>query len=217
MNNIEQSFRKNRFTISLILTCIGLLSAATQAMAHHPTGGKTPDNFFTGFLSGLAHPIIGLDHLAFIVAIGLLSVGFSTGALVPLGFVFTALAGTGIHLLQIDLPASEIVIAASAIAFGTMLLTQKRPNLPILATLASFAGFYHGYAYGESIIGASMLPLFAYLLGFSLVQYGIALLALLIGNWTRQKFTTPTISPIQIAGFVICSIGMVFLTTSLTS
>jgi urease accessory protein len=217
MKNSAKYFLKNRFTISLVLTCIGLLSAATGAIAHHPTGGRTPANFLEGFLSGLAHPIIGLDHFAFIVAIGLLSVGFSTGAFIPLGFVFTALAGTGMHLLKIDLPAAEIVIAGSAIAFGTMLLIQKRPNLPILATLASFAGFYHGYAYGESIIGAPITPLFAYLLGFSLVQYGIALLALLIGNSITQKFTTPTISPMRIAGFVIASIGMVFLTTSLTS
>lgn len=216
----KQQTAKNlsrRFAVSIFLVCAGLLSSAGQAMAHHAFGNEVPANFLEGFISGLAHPIIGLDHFAFVVAIGLLSVGFSVGALIPLGFVFTALLGTGAHLLEINLPAAEIVIAASAIAFGTMLLTQKRPSLSILATLASFAGFYHGYAYGESIVGADMTPLLAYLLGFSVIQYGVALLSLSIGNWVSQKFANPTVSPLRIAGFAICSIGTVFLTTAIFS
>lgn len=216
----KQQTAKNlgrRFAVSTCLVCVGLLSSAGQAMAHHAFGSKVPANFFEGFISGLAHPIIGLDHFAFVVAIGLLSVGFSLGVLIPLGFVFTALLGTGAHLLEINLPAAEIVIAGSAIAFGTMLLTQKRPSLSMLATLASFAGFYHGYAYGESIVGADMTPLLAYLLGFSVIQYGVALFSLSIGNWVSQKFANPTVSPLRIAGFAICSIGTVFLTTAIFS
>lgn len=208
-------FRGRRFAPILFLVCIGLLSAAGKAMAHHALAGKIPANFFEGFISGLAHPIIGLDHFAFIVAIGLLAVGLSRGALIPAGFILTALAGTGIHLLKLGLPGSEIIIAASAIAFGVMLLIQKRPNFIALTALASFAGLFHGYAYGEAIVGAQMTPLVAYLLGFSLIQYAISLLALLIGNWTKKKFTRQTFSPLQYAGFVICSIGTVFLTTSL--
>lgn len=40
---------------------------------------------------------------------------------------------------------------------------------------ASRAGYLHGYAYGESIIGAEETPLIAYLLGFSLMQYALVL------------------------------------------
>jgi urease accessory protein len=198
-----------------LLVCVGLLSAAQQAIAHHPLDGKIPTNFFEGFISGLAHPIIGLDHFAFIVAIGLLAVGFVRGALLPAGFVLMALAGTGIHLLKLDLPGTEIVIASSAIAFGIMLFTQTRPNFTGLLGLGAIAGLFHGYAYGESIVGASMTPLLAYLLGFSAIQYAIALLAFLIGNRLTQKFTHPTFSPLRLAGLTICSIGAVFLTTSI--
>ncbi len=204
-----------RFSASVFLVCVGLLSAASRAIAHHALGGKIPSNFFEGFVSGLAHPIIGLDHFAFIVAVGLLAVGLSRGALIPAGFILTALAGTAIHLLKLDLPGSEIIIAGSAIAFGVMLLLQQRPNFIALTAIAAFAGVFHGYAYGESIVGAQMTPLVSYLLGFSLIQYAIALLALLIGNWTKKKFTRPNFSPMQFAGFVICSIGTVFLTSSL--
>jgi urease accessory protein len=204
--------RGRRFTASLLLVCIGLLSAGGKAIAHHALDGKIPSNFFEGFVSGLAHPIIGLDHFAFIVAIGLLAVGLSRGALIPAGFVLTALLGTGIHLLGLDLSGTEIIISGLAIAFGVMLLIQKRPNFIALTALASFAGLFHGYAYGESIVGALQTPLLAYLLGFSLMQYAIALIALFIGKSIEQKFTN---SLMQFAGFVICSIGTVFLTSSL--
>ena len=48
---------------------MGFLMAPQPALAHHALGGRIPSNFFEGFLSGLAHPVIGLDHLAFVVAI----------------------------------------------------------------------------------------------------------------------------------------------------
>lgn len=203
------------YPISILgLVVIGLLSAAQRAMAHHATDGRMPANFFEGFMSGLAHPIIGLDHFAFIVAIGLLAVGLSRGAFIPAGFVLASLAGTGIHLLKLDLPGAEIIIACSVIAFGALLVAQKRLNFTWLVALASVAGLFHGYAYGESIVGAEMTPLFAYLLGFSVIQYAIALLALIIGNLTK-KFAHQTFSPMRLAGFAISAIGVVFLTTSI--
>ena len=38
--------------------------AIEPAFAHHVVGGKMPVTFMDGLLSGLGHPIIGLDHLA---------------------------------------------------------------------------------------------------------------------------------------------------------
>src|SRR6266705_841511 len=40
------------------------------AWAHHFMGGGPPETFAQGLLSGLGHPVIGLDHAAFIVAAG---------------------------------------------------------------------------------------------------------------------------------------------------
>ena len=49
-------------------------SLAAPAFAHHPLDGKIPSNLFEGFMSGLGHPVIGLDHLAFVIAVGLIAV-----------------------------------------------------------------------------------------------------------------------------------------------
>jgi urease accessory protein len=44
----------------------GLLATAGTASAHHLMGGRTPSTFADGILSGVGHPIIGPDHLAFL-------------------------------------------------------------------------------------------------------------------------------------------------------
>jgi urease accessory protein len=49
----------------------GLVATASTASAHHLMGGKTPSTFTDGILSGVGHPIIGPDHLAFLVALGI--------------------------------------------------------------------------------------------------------------------------------------------------
>ena len=56
---------------SVILMGAGLLATAGTASAHHLMGGKTPSTFADGILSGIGHPIIGPDHLAFLVALGI--------------------------------------------------------------------------------------------------------------------------------------------------
>ncbi|HET9176699.1 MAG TPA: HupE/UreJ family protein, partial [Pseudolabrys sp.] len=47
-----------------------LAHSATNASAHHVMGGRMPATFMDGFLSGLGHPIIGIDHFAAVVAVG---------------------------------------------------------------------------------------------------------------------------------------------------
>lgn len=204
-----------RFVGIAILIGLGLLSAASPAAAHHALGGRMPTNFFEGFLSGLAHPIIGLDHFAFVVAIGLLCIGQKNQFFIPAAFVIAAMAGTGIHLLRVDLPATEFFIAASVIVFGAMLAVSTKSHWLVLAGLGAIAGLFHGYAYGESIVGAQMTPLIAYLAGFSLIQYAIAMSACLMGKVVNQKFTNQFSTFRRLAGFAICAIGVVFLTNAI--
>jgi urease accessory protein len=213
MSKILQLFWRYLGAIATALT-IAFFAIPQPAYAHHAIGGKTPVNLFEGFLSGLAHPVIGLDHFAFVVAIGLLAVGQRRGALIPAGFVVAAMLGTVIHVFQIDLPAAEVAIAVSVIIFGAMLVWRDRPHWLITLGLGAIAGLFHGYAYGEAIIGAQMFPLFAYLLGFTLIQYGVALVAFLVGNLALQKSANSSPAWLRLSGLAICAIGVVFLTSS---
>jgi len=95
-----------------IAVALLVLLVAVPAYAHHPMGGVTPSSFGEGLLSGIGHPIIGIDHLAFVIGIGLAASFLSRGMAMPAFFVGATLLGTGIHLLAVNLPMVEIVISA---------------------------------------------------------------------------------------------------------
>ncbi|HIK32307.1 MAG TPA: HupE/UreJ family protein [Oscillatoriales cyanobacterium M59_W2019_021] len=207
-------YSKRFFNWIRVATAFGMvLLAASPAFAHHAFGGRTPANFFEGFLAGLAHPVIGLDHLAFVVAAGLLAVSRGT-VLIPIAFVVAALAGTGLHVASWDLPILELVIAASVLGFGALLAVRNAVPGWALAALAALAGVFHGYAYGEAIVGAQMNPLLAYLLGFTAIQLAISLGAYRIGKAVWQREGDRSSLPLQFAGFTICGMGAAFLASS---
>ena len=207
---------------------------AAPAMAHHPFGGQAPDNVFAGLLSGVGHPVLGFDHLAFVIAIGLLAAVLNRGITVLLAFLLAAVAGTGLHLAAVTLPASEWVISASVLLFGLLLVTRQRLSTPAVVALVALAGMFHGYAYGEAIVGAEPTPLVAYLIGLTGVQGAIAGAAYwvskraLVGDLAQQpqphgdgmtsnitsdmtSNITSGIASIRQAGFAICGAGAVLL------
>lgn len=143
-------------------------------LAHHPTGGKIPTTFFDGFLSGLAHPIIGADHLIFMVALGFCSFLVGRKLVLPLFFVAATLLGCFFHLQSFDFPYIEHSVSFSIIIFGLLIYFKDLRKNFFLIPLTLASGILHGYAYGESIVGAEASPLGAYLLGFGGIQLMLA-------------------------------------------
>lgn len=203
-----------RLWVVMVLGTIALLSISPPALAHHPLGGRLPTNVFEGFFSGLAHPVIGFDHLAFIIAAGLVGALIKRDMVIPIIFVFASLGGTGLHLLLIDLPAPEFVISASVLLFGMLLAWGKPLNLVLVSVVAAIAGLFHGYAYGEAIVGAEMTPLFAYLIGFATIQLTICLTAWKFGNLLLNGNTVQGLLRLRFVGFVICGVGAAFLSNA---
>ena len=161
----------DRRTVAL---AIAATAFATPALAHHPLGGETPSTLVHGLLSGIGHPVIGLDHLAFVVAVGIAATLTARPLLMPLAFVLATVLGTVVHLATIDLPLVEFAIALSVAGIGALLLSGLRVATGALAALFAVAGLFHGHAYGEAIFGAEATPLAAYLVGFGLTQWAIA-------------------------------------------
>ena len=193
-----------------------LIIGVEPAYAHHPMGGTTPANFGQGFLSGLAHPVIGLDHLVFVVAIGLLAaIKDRSGIFIPVTFVLATIVGTAIHLASIDLPLPELVISFSVLTEGIFLARKNKTNLGLLLSLGAIAGVFHGYAYGEAIVGAETTPLYAYLFGFSLIQLIISAIAFYWGRLTLKSVQETSSLSLRFAGFLICGLGIAFFSTAL--
>jgi urease accessory protein len=212
----SQGNRRTGILPVFLITSLISLGMAAPALAHHPFGGQRPQNLFEGFLSGLGHPVVGLDHFAFVVAIGLIAAGIEGGILIPISFAIATMAGTGIHLAAIDIPLLEIAIAFSVLAFGVMVALRQKLNAPTLAIIAAVAGIFHGYAYGEAIVGAEMTPLVAYLAGFALIQMAIALGAMYLAKFATGKINEQSsLSLVQNLGWVISGIGLVFLSQAI--
>ncbi|MEM1310267.1 MAG: HupE/UreJ family protein, partial [Cyanobacteria bacterium P01_H01_bin.153] len=96
---------------------------------------------------------------------------------------------------------------------GVLLALRTPPKGGIVIGLATVAGIFHGFAYGEAIFGAGMGPLTAYLLGFAVIQLVIATAAFWIGKTVLERLVEPSGLALRFAGFVICGVGTTFLTT----
>ena len=185
----------------------GLLATAGTASAHHLMGGKTPSTFAEGILSGIGHPVIGPDHLAFLAALGI-AVGVSRVSFVnPFVFLVAMACGVAAHVAAVNIPAAEFIVAVSVLLAGVLLALDRR--IPATGWMAIFAaaGFFHGYAYGESIYGAETTPLAAYLVGLVAVQ---TVLVLGIAIATRAAWTASAIGP-RLVGAAICGVGLTVL------
>jgi urease accessory protein len=200
---------------TLLAVALGGLVAATPALAHHPMGGATPATFVQGLLSGLGHPVIGLDHLAALVGIGLVSSRFARGLTLPAFWIVAMAAGVGLHLAGAGLPATEVLVALSVVAIG--LAASVRTTLPYGAVALLFAagGAMHGYALGETVVGAEAAPIVAYLAGLAAIQVALATgIAFAARRLSSGSFLAPALR-LRVAGLAVAATGVAALALSL--
>jgi urease accessory protein len=193
--------------VGVALAAVAL--SAGPALAHHVMGGRTAATFGEGLLSGLGHPIIGLDHFAAVVAVGCLAAAHRAAPALVVGFVLAMMAGVAVHLQGASVPGAEIVVASSVIALGIAMV--RRQQLAMGAALALFVivGLIHGYVLGESIFGAEPTPLLAYLLGLAVIQSAVALAAMSVVRMLAHRASD--ISLVRLIGAGIAGIGLAVL------
>jgi urease accessory protein len=196
--------------ITGVMAAVALLLSGA-AHAHHVMDYGLPQTFMQGLLSGLGHPLIGLDHAAFIIASGFLLALVDRGLLGVLALIGGTLVGAAMHLMGIDVPGGEIGVALSVILVGALVVARRGIPLPWLAAGLAVAGVLHGHAYAESIFGAEPAPLGAYLIGFSLIQLAVAAAAF----WIHRRIIAARAAwanPVAVGlGAVVVVIGVAFL------
>lgn len=188
-----------------------LFFSAVPARAHHMIDGDVPNTFLEGLLSGLGHPVIGIDHLLAVISVGLVSATPGAAA-VPVGFVAGTLGGATLFAELFGASAVETAISLSLVVLGAIALFGRPGHVPTLLSVALVAGVFHGYAYGESIIGAERAPLGAYLLGFSLVQVGIAATTRFVARRAIEHVHSSSQWVGRLPGSVIAGFGVLRLT-----
>ena len=139
---------KNKFPAARAMALASLLALLAQpALAH------TQQEQAAGFLTGLAHPVSGLDHVLAMIAVGLWGAQLGAPALwlLPVTFPLVMAFGGFLGLLGIPLPGVEIGIALSALALGLAVATAWRPPLAVAAVLVAVFAVFHGHAHGTEL------------------------------------------------------------------
>ncbi len=183
-----------------------LALAPSFVLAHHFMDDALPQTFLQGLLSGMGHPLIGLDHAAFIVGAGFALALVARGMWGIVALIGGSLLGAGLHLLGFAIPAGEWGVALSVILVAAIIVSRREVRFAWLAGGAALAGILHGHAYAESIFGAEAAPLAAYLIGFSLIQFCVAAAAFAVH---RRLRTVRLLSPV--VGAAVGAVGITFL------
>ncbi|KNX40244.1 HupE / UreJ protein [Roseovarius tolerans] len=185
--------------------------AAMPAFAHDAAGGEAPQSMWHGFLGGLAHPVIGLDHLAFVVLVGLAAAGASRLVAGPAAFIAATLIGTLLHVNGVVLPVAWAVIGMATLVLAGLLIAGRQVSGPLALAGFAFAGLFHGWAYGAAVIGSTPMPIVAYLAGFGLIQFAISGVVALAARsltmespaWLRSHTVAAVCAGVGLAFFAI--------------
>jgi urease accessory protein len=177
------------------------LLTASPALAHS-------GDVAGGFVGGFSHPLLGLDHIAAMVAVGLWGAFLGPPAIVILPVVFPLVMAAGgvLGILGVPLPGAELLIALSAVVLGAMVAMAAKPPLWVAAILVGGFAIFHGYAHGAELPPAA--DAVAYSAGFVIATGLLHLAGIAFGLLTRWPSGRIAV---RAAGAAIALAGVVFL------
>lgn len=195
-----------------ILTLATLTAlAASPALAHHPLAGAPMETFVHGMLSGIGHPVLGFDHMFFVALVGVAALFTGRALMAPAGYIAGMLAGCLAAMAGLGLPMVEVVIAASLVVLGGVVLSGRA--LGSTAAIALFAAFglFHGQAFAGSIVGQEagygLSVALGYLIGLGVVQYAMSIAAGFVAL-RLFKATEATATSARLAGALVAGAGL---------
>ncbi len=206
--------RCHHSTRGRVLACgvlVGLAAAATPALAHHPLSGQSMGSFAHGLLSGVGHPLLGFDHLFFVVLMGIVACYTGRARLATAVYVGAMLLGCLVTAFAGALSIAEPMVMLSLLFLGGVAVTGRALKARHAAALFAGAGIFHGMAFGESMAsaeaGAATEVLFGYLLGLGVIQYLLALGAGRLMSRVLKADSALDMQP-RLAGAAVLGVGL---------
>jgi len=182
-----------------------LLLFVSKAASAHPLSLHG-----AGLGAGLCHPLLGLDHLLAMVAVGMWAVHAAgrRAWIIPLSFVLATAAGGALAMFGTHLPMVEPGIAVSVIVLGLLLaFAIKLPTIAGASLVALFA-IVHGHAHGLE------LPLAAspwmYSIGFLATTASLHVLGMFLA-WNCKQ--AKNLGWLRASGALMAGIGAWMLIT----
>jgi len=135
---------------------------------------------------GVAHPLLGVDHILVMIGIGLWGVlvgGRAVWAL-PLTFLATMLAGFVAASAGLDTPLVEPVISSSIIALGLLVALAVKAPIWLGTLITALFAFFHGHAHGTE---AAADGLISYAVGFTFSTATLHAIGIVLGVLTASS------------------------------
>jgi urease accessory protein len=193
--------------VMLLAAAASLATVASPALAHENEVIR-----FGSFLGGLTHPVLGLDHLLAMLAVGIVSAQIGGRAIwtVPGTFVAVMAAGGGIGLVSAAIPMTlvEGAIGFSVLLLGTIIALGRALPVRVAMAAVAFFAFFHGYAHGVET--PTIAGPVRYALGFLTGTALIHLVGVLIGDVARRYRGGGAV--LRVAGAAAAVVGVLFLT-----
>ncbi len=181
-------------------------------MVSNITFAHTGEGVSGGFISGILHPVFGLDHVAAMVAVGIWGAFLGSPAIwiLPVVFPLVMAFGGALGVLGVPIPAIEIGIASSSIVIGLFILSGIRPPLWVATIIVAAFAIFHGHAHGTELPNSANA--LAYSAGFVIATGILHLIGIGIGEITRWEIGKTLI---RISGALIAAAGVSFLMASI--
>ena len=185
-----------------------LLALSVTMLAYIPTAGAhNMGAEGAGFITGLAHPFMGLDHLLAMIAVGIWAAQTGGSAVwrLPLSFIVMMAVAALISASGYSLPALEPLIAGSVILLGLMVVFAIRLPINLSMLLVGLFAVFHGYAHGLEMPQASSAILYGS--GFVLATALLHLIGIGLGKVAYRKHLLSRLSGsiIAIAGLYLAT------------
>lgn len=164
----------------------------------------------TGFLDGLLHPVLGLDHFLAMLSVGIVSaqLGGKKIFTIPALFVLSMIVGAVAGVQGEQWPFTEGGIAISVIVLGAAIATVRENGSGwLVMVVVALFGSLHGHAHGLELPGSAD-PVY-YAAGFVTSTSAIHLLGVGIGHLltTRETFS----NLLRHMGSVMAGMGLMIL------
>lgn len=184
---------------------IGILLIITMPIAMAHTDVATLQG---GFITGFMHPILGLDHVVAMVAVGLWGAFLGKTAIwiLPIVFPLVMAFGGALGVAGVPIPYIETGIALSGLMLGLAVAFAIRPPIWIAAIIVGAFAIFHGHAHGTELPSAANPLIFS--IGFVIGTGLLHLAGIIIGELTRWSWG---IYVVRAGGGVIACIGLAFL------
>ncbi|WFB36161.1 HupE/UreJ family protein [Kiritimatiellota bacterium B12222] len=142
-----------------------------------------------GFTSGLSHPVLGLDHLLAMLAVGILSAQIGGRAVwsVPTAFVGVMLIGGLMGMNGVPFFSVELGIALSVLVLGIALAAEKKLPTYLAMLAVGFFAIFHGHAHGTEMpeMGEPVFYAVGFVIGTALIHFSGVSVGVIAQNFSK--------------------------------